>query len=66
MLIDFLLRDLCVIWFCIIWYDIIESRLGLSWFAFGVVWRLLVWFSVICILFGGSQCFWSDLSVICF
>ena len=29
------------------WCDIIEVRLGLSWFVFGVVWCLIVRFDVI-------------------
>ena len=30
-----------------IWCDIIDISFGLSWFAFGVVWCLMVWFGVI-------------------
>ena len=30
-----------------IWCDIIEVRLGLNWFVFGIVYCLMVWFGVI-------------------
>ena len=39
-----------------IWCDIIEVSLGLSWFVFGVVWCLMVWFGVIFTLFGSNEC----------
>ena len=54
---DALLCGLGVIRFGMIWCDIIQVRLGLNCFAFGVIWCPLVWFGVICILFGGNQCF---------
>ena len=56
-LIDVLLCDFGVIWFWIIRCDIIDVRLGLICFVFGVIWCLLMWFSVICIILGGSQWF---------
>ena len=40
-----------------IWCDIIEVRLGLSWFAFGVIWCLLVRFGVIYTFLGSNGCF---------
>ena len=40
-----------------IWCDIVEVRLGLSWFVFGVVWCLMVWFGVIFTFFCGNRCF---------
>ena len=55
--IDVLLCDVGVICFRMIWCDIIEVSLGVSWFAFGVVWCLLVWFGVIFTFFGGYRCF---------
>ena len=63
---DVFWRGLGVICFRMIWCDIIEVRLGLTWFVFGVVWCILVWFGVICIFFDGNQCFWCDLVVISF
>ena len=56
LVIDALLSDLGVICFWLIWYDIIDVSLGLSWFAFGVVWCLLVWFGVIFTIFGCYGC----------
>ena len=50
-LMDVLLCDLGVIWFWMSWCDIIDVRLGLSSFIFGVIWSLLVWFGVICNFF---------------
>ena len=41
-----------------IWCDIIEVRLGLSWFMFGVVWCLLMWFGVICTFFVVIDVLW--------
>ena len=53
---DVLLCGLGVIWLWMIWCDIIEGSLRLSCFVFCVISCLLVWFGVICIFFGGSQC----------
>ena len=49
-----------------IWCGIIEVKLGLSWFVFGVVWCLMVWFGVIFTFLGGNQFFGCDFGVICF
>ena len=40
-----------------IWCDIIEVRLGLSCFVFGVIWCLLVWFGMIFPFLGSNGCF---------
>ena len=54
---DDFLCNLGVIFFGMIWCDITEGRLGQSWFVFGVVWCLMVWFGVIFAFVDGHQCF---------
>ena len=57
---------LIVIWFAMIWFDIIEVRIGLSWFVVSVAWCLLVWFGVILTFFVIIDVLLSDLGGIWF
>ena len=46
--------------------DMIEVRLGLSWFVFGVVCCLMVWFGVILNFLVLMDVFLCDFGVTCF
>ena len=49
-----------------IWTDIFEFRLGLNCALFGVIWCLLVWFSVIFTYFSVNRCFivWFECDLV--
>ena len=49
--------DLGVICFRMIWCDIIEVRLGLTWFVYRIAWCDMVWFRVIFTFFGSKGYF---------